>query len=249
MVPSLTLLQKYISIFREAINSKVRGSKKAIKELLKLNSESDWNFLCAAMDIIDDASTAIDNVQRFGLSGATKYNETGEKYLRLYGLLSATYIQQQSVLTIYRIMNVPDPGKAKKRFDSLEIRSLRHKLSAHSTDYLNNDTGNKEAYVPIRFDLGDTHIAYVNHTSSSYHARVNLTEAIEAHSKLMIDVLDTILEKAIKTIFKGHQKEQKEFAEKLSDLRIEKDGGLVFKGKGAPKIIVTFVGSKKKRSK
>ena len=52
-------------------------------------------------------------------------------------------------------------------------------------------------------------------------------------------------EKAIKTLFKGHDQKQKEFTEELSDLRIEKDGGLVFKDtEGAPKIVVTFVGSK-----
>jgi hypothetical protein len=247
MVPSLTLIHKYASTFREAINAKVRNSEDAIRNSLKLNSSADWDFLCAAMDIIDDASAAIDHVQQYGLSGATKYNNVGEKYLRLYGLLSATYIQQQSALTIFRIMNVPDPKKAKEKFDSLEIRALRHKLSAHSTDYLNKDTGEKEAFVPIRFDLGDTQISYANHTASMQNKKINLTAAIEAHSRLMIDVLDTILDKTIKTIFKGHEKKQQEFNEKLSDLRTERDGGLVFGGVGPmPKIIVTFVGSKTK---
>jgi hypothetical protein len=65
------------------------------------------------MDIVDDASAAIDHVERFGLSGSTKYDDIGEKYLRLYGLLSATYIQQQSIGTIFRIMNLPDPKALK----------------------------------------------------------------------------------------------------------------------------------------
>ena len=58
-------------------------------------------------------------------------------------------------------------------------------------------------------------------------------------------VVDAIIAKAIRTLFKGHDKKQREFLDELSDLRIEKAGGLVFKGpKGAHKIIVTFVGSK-----
>jgi len=74
------------------INSKVWGSKNSIKQLLKLNKDADWEFLTAAMDIVDDASEAIANVQQFGLSGPTKYDDVGEKHLRLYSLLSETYI-------------------------------------------------------------------------------------------------------------------------------------------------------------
>jgi len=61
----------------------------------------------------------------------------------------------------------------------------------------------------------------------------------------MIDVMDQVVEKAIKSLFKGHDLKQKEFNEELSDLHLEKAGGLVFKGPtGALKIVVTFVGSK-----
>jgi len=244
MISALNLLHKYGSILREMINSKIWGSKRSIKRLLRLNKDADWDFLTAAMDIIDDASAAISNVQRFGLSGPTKYDDLGEKYLRLHGLLSATYIQQQSILTIYQTMNVPNPKILKERFDALQIRKLRHKLSAHSTDYLNKESKTKEAYVPLRFDLGDKQITAVRHASTMHHETVNLSEAIEVHTKLMIDAMDTIVEKAIKTILVGQDKKQKEFAADLSDLRIEKGGGLVFKGRGTPKIIVTFVGSK-----
>ena len=141
-------------------------------------------------------------------------------------------------------MNAPDPKKIRERFDALEIRKLRYKLSAHSTDYLSKGAVVKEAYVPLRLDLGDTNVTAVRHTSPMRHEKVNLSDAIEAHMQLMIDVIDTITAKAIKTFFKGHQKKQTEFSKELSDLRIEKAGGLVLKGpKGAPKFIVTF-GSK-----
>ncbi len=243
MVSALDLLQKYASTFRKIIQAKVLGSKSSIKHLLKLNKDSDFDFLIAAMDIIGDASEAISNFQQFGLSGPTKYNDLGERYLRLYGLLSSTYIQQQATLTIYKIMNAPDPKKIRERFDALEIRKLRHKLSAHSTDYLSTGAV-LEAYVPLRLDLGDTNVTAVRHTSPMRHEKVNLSDAIEAHMQLMIDVIDTITAKAINTLFKGHQNKQTEFSKELSDLRIEKAGGLVLKGpKGAPKFIVTF-GSK-----
>ncbi len=245
MARELLLLYKYASLFRELINSKVRSSNGSIKKLLRLNDESDWNFLTAAMDIIDDASSAISHVQEFGLGGPTKYNDIGEKYLRLYGLLSATYIQQEAILTIYRIMNVPNLKTAINRFASLDIRSLRHKLSSHGTEYFDRMTGKKEAYVPLRFDLGDMNVTAVNHTGSARHQKVDLAKAIQEHVELVIDVLDGVVEKSIRTVF-GASKNKKEFLDKLSDLRIEKAGGLVFKAEGGPKLIVTFVGSEAK---
>ena len=98
MASTLTLLHKYTSLFRRMINTRIKTDKdQSIRNLLRLSTDSDWEFLTTAMDIVDDASTAIDHVERFGLGGPTKYNDVGEKYLRLYGLLSATYIQQQSI--------------------------------------------------------------------------------------------------------------------------------------------------------
>src|ERR1700758_4341697 len=94
MSRELGFLLKYASLFREMVNARVQGSDRSLKDTLRLNAEADWEFLTAAMDIVDDASSAIQHVQTYGLDGPTKYEDIGEKYLRLYGLLSATYIQQ-----------------------------------------------------------------------------------------------------------------------------------------------------------
>ena len=247
MAQDLSLLHKYASLFRKLINSSVWGSDKSIKTLLRLNSESDWNFLTAAMDIVDDASSAIHHIESYGLSGPTKYRDTGEKYLRLYGLLSATYIQQQAILTIFRIMNVPKPRDAVLRFDKLEIRSLRHKLSSHGTNYRNPTTGTIEAYVPLRFDLGDMKVTAVNQTGASHWEKVDLAKAIQSHIEAALDILDQILEKSIRTVFRGHDKKKNNFLNELADLRTEKAGGFVIKGNRGPKLVVTFVGTKTRR--
>jgi hypothetical protein len=155
MKTPLDILDLYASTFRELINETVIPSKTTIRKTFRLNKDEDWNFLCTAMDIISDASAAIAHVQKFGLGGATKYNELGERYLRLYGVLSATYIQQQAVLEIYTLMNVPNPGDMQKKLDKLEIRVLRHKLAAHATNYDNKDSGHTEAHVPLRFEIHD----------------------------------------------------------------------------------------------
>ena len=64
------------------------------------------------------------NFQKYGLDGPTKFEDLGEKYLRLYGFLNATYIQQAAVLSLYKFLNVPNPKEAKKRIEVLKIREV-----------------------------------------------------------------------------------------------------------------------------
>lgn len=67
---------------------------------------------------------AMGNFQKYGLDGPTKFEDLGEKYLRLYGFLNATYIQQAAVLSLYKFLNVPNPKEAKKRIEVLKIREV-----------------------------------------------------------------------------------------------------------------------------
>ncbi len=109
-------LHFYNDRFRDLINDKAQrhngGSESFdlfIQRSLKLNKVSDWSFICSSMDIINDSLLGIENFIRFGIGGPTKYDDLGEKYIRLYGVLNATYIQQQALLNLYRISNAPDP--------------------------------------------------------------------------------------------------------------------------------------------
>ncbi len=113
------ILMKYGTAFRELVNTVVLGSKKSVKSTLRLNGEKDWGFLCSAMDLVSDTASAIGNFLQFGLEGPTKYDNPGERYLRLYGVLNATYIQQAAILNLYRIVQVPNLKKAKKQVDSV----------------------------------------------------------------------------------------------------------------------------------
>ena len=105
------------------------------------------------MDIIGDTSRAIDNFLQFDLDGPTRYKDQGEQYLRLYGVLNATYLQQQAVHKLYTLMHVPDPKLAEKEIEALDIKRIRHQIGAHSTNYKNRVTGRFESYLPIRMSL------------------------------------------------------------------------------------------------
>jgi hypothetical protein len=194
------------------------------------------------MDIVEDACTAIDSFLKFGLNGPTKYDDVGKKYLRLYGILNATYIQQEALLKLYQLMNVPPSlKKGKELVDSLLIRSLRHKLCSHSINYHDKESGSIQAYVPIRIDLDNFNCTYAKNGRGN-HNSVDLKAAVDEHLNMMIVLLDKIIEKAIKTLFKGQESSKSciDFSNVLDDLRVLRKGGIVHQLPDGRKLIITM---------
>jgi hypothetical protein len=153
-----------------------------------------------------------------------------------------TYIQQEAVLKVYQLVNVPPTLKdGKDMIEALEIRLLRHKLSSHSTNYLDKKSGIVETYVPIRIDLRGFNCGYVNNEESKMYS-VDLREAIYQHLETLVEMQDRILEKAIRTLYKGQETSQgcKDFSEKLEELRIVRKGGWVTQLPDGTKLIVTM---------
>ncbi len=242
MNTKVELVEKYANAFRDLINAKIRPSKADIRKTLRLSKDEDWAFLCISMDIVEDACTAINSFLKFGLNGPTKYDDVGEKYLRLYGILSATYIQQEAMLKLCQLMNVlPTLKKGKKLVDSLLIRSLRHKLCSHSTNYYNKESDSIQAYEPIRIDLDDFNCTYAKNGRGS-HNSVDLKEAVDEHLNMMIELLDKTMEKAIKTLFKGQESSKSctEFSKVLDDLRVIRKGSIVLQHHAGRKLIITM---------
>jgi hypothetical protein len=125
------LLDSYIRAFWKLISSKIADKGEDVQKILHINSSDEFDFLIASRNIIEDASLAILHFQRFGLGGATKYDDLGERYLRLYGLLSATYMQQEAILKILKIMNVPDPRTSRTTAEDVLAVQEIHPAMVH----------------------------------------------------------------------------------------------------------------------
>jgi len=224
----LSIVSEYADAFRELINARVWAKQESPAKLLRLNSNNDWSFICVAMDIVGDSVLALDHFARFSLDGPTKYDDTGERYLRLYGILSAAYIQQQAVLKLYALMGCQAPTKVKRSFDALQIRVLRHKLASHGLDYLEPDGAPTKAYVPIRIDLSG-HSCAVTENRGDASETVRLDNAIVEHCDAVIGVLDRTYEKSVRTLFRGQSTRITAFNEKLDELRQVRDGAILIK--------------------
>ncbi len=233
------LVKSYIDEIHELINNKVqrignsidkkgKTTLKVIQEQLKLNDANYWGFICTSMDLIGDTTLAIQNFEAYGFGGPTKIINYGEMYIRLYGFLTATYLQENSVLTLCTCLNVPGKTKFKERINGLEICDIRNKIASHNTNYIIK--GDQEVDT---FNYGDIHLGSGSLLMGSYTKdsidEVNLFEKLDPHFDVVLDGLDSIYEKTIKTIYKPNKDKQKEFIEKLKILRSERKGNIVLR--------------------
>lgn len=93
----------------------------------------EWNILCASMDTIGDTTLAINDFQEKGIGKAN-----GERYLRLYGLLQAVFLQQDAIKFLYEVIQTSfDTSNVLKAWGSHsmksweELRRYRNLSSGH----------------------------------------------------------------------------------------------------------------------
>lgn len=232
---SLKTLNLYAEAFRDMVNARV-GWREEPGMRLKLEKELDWSFLCVAMDILDDASLAIGNVLKFGLDGPTRYDDSGEKYLRLYGLLGATYSQQRAALKLHKLTNCPNINGLPEKARGLKATVLRHQIVAHSLDNLDENKQVSAAYVPVRIELGGFNCTVTQNRGDTFEPH-DLREAIREHCDFVVEVLDEAFEKCAGTFFKNDKARRAEHLSKLQELRGIREGDFLIEA-GPVRIVI-----------
>lgn len=237
------ILEKYNDSFRDVVTGKLNKIPDEIekfhlhvKTIFKLSKEEDFNFLLTAMDIVGDTNMAFSHFLRFGLDGETRYEDKGEAYIRLYGLLNASYIQQQAILNLYRICHVPNFKNAKEKTLNLNIRDARHKLGAHCNDF-SNGISELESFVPIRMSLSGFTCEYFNNSDSSFHT-INIKELCFEHLNLMAEFYDQIYEKFVNVLYKSNPEKVQSLMKEIETPRLEREGNIVVEIGEENKIIV-----------
>lgn len=159
-----TKIRQYENFIRDIVNTIVnrvdfdklniegKSFLTKIKERLCFDNDNGWKFLVSSLDTIGDSQFAITTFLNHKIENGQKFN-TGENYLRLYGILSAVYIQQQAILKLSDLFKTGHLEKTKTDFDNLEITFLRHCISAHPINY--NQNGSKVSFRIDRNSLND----------------------------------------------------------------------------------------------
>lgn len=121
------------SEFAKIQESKYDSFREEIKTRFGFEKEFGWNILHNAITVFEDTEMAKSSYFN------SEYSELGERYLRLYGLLSAIYLQYNVIINLGNIFHVYSPKELKRELDRYNIIQLRHKASSHSSNYLHND--------------------------------------------------------------------------------------------------------------
>lgn len=243
---ALKTVEEYSDAFRDMVNECVQWKPEPARRL-RLEKDEDWSFVCVAMDILGDASLAIANVLRFGLDGPTKYDQVGEKYLRLYGLLGATYSQQRAALKLHKLTSCPGVRQFQDKAKGLRATSLRHQIAAHSLDNMDEQGRVVAAFVPVRIDLGGFNCTVTKNRGDAMDS-YDLLEAIKEHSEFVAEVMDVVYEKCARTFFKNDSMRRQSHLEKLRELRLIREGAMVFNA-GETRIVVNIVGMEREEGK
>lgn len=228
---------KFIEFTREQVFSKETDDFLGFaQQKFKLNNKNDWNEIIASEDILEDSNEALKSFLKFGLSGPTKYDDLGEKYLRLYGMLNAVYQQQQAILHIFKLFNCPNPKVVKQEFDNLLITQTRHKLGAHSINYISQSNKETEMFVPVRVQFEDYKLTYFNHKNNESND-IDLKLTLEEHSELICKTYFSIANKVIKTVYKGNIVKQGQVLSSFNELEMVMNGAWLVKGQDGNTII------------
>lgn len=112
-------MSKYTQEIRDFINE-------PRKQFNLLKNPKFWNQLCSSLDVIGDSDLAIDAYinSEFG-------KDDGEKYLSLYGVLQALFLQQDAVTNLCESLGFQNNLIANPKLK--EIRDIRNDSIGHPT--------------------------------------------------------------------------------------------------------------------
>ena len=182
------LLRKIIGVI--AIDSE--DFKTDILDFLDVNSGKPYAFIIDSLYLLEDTQLAKHNFYEFGVSGPTKYQNFGEVYLRIYGLLNACYLQQQAIVEIRKNLNLPLNNEELKQVKGCSIFDLRNTFAAHT---VNRGYGNnKKSYILDRHGLLEGRVkGYSSNGESDYDSKnAKISEEVQKWDSLLTKHLKEI---------------------------------------------------------
>jgi hypothetical protein len=235
-----TLIYSCEQIIRDIANysaNRIKGKsfRQAINQKLKFEKEDDWITLCSLIDVLGDTELAKENFLKYDLSGPTKIKDTGEQYLRLYGIVNAVYLQKSVILSFLELIKFHGKKQFVSKFSSLGIIKLRNIVGAHTVDFKDGDQLNPHQISRGSLEHGPISARDSKGKFTEYDLKKLLTEYNEFASDLLI----TAIEKFIKMAMGGQK--LKEYNDRLGLVKGEQKGDIVIYPIGADPFIVTVI--------
>jgi hypothetical protein len=148
----------------------------------------DWNLLCVAMDTLDDTSLALEDYEAAGLG-----TESGGKYLRLYGMLQAVFLQQDCIRNLHKLFGDTDwTPSIDSRWQ--EIRELRNLTIGHPVEMIRKGKGTMRCFIS-RITIRDDEFrlcVWNKEDQKDDFVTVNLGDVYEGYKEEALEVLRVI---------------------------------------------------------
>ena len=182
-------MYKYTQEIRDFIN-------KPRKQFNLLKNHKFWSQLCSSLDVIEDSDLAIDAYinSEFG-------NDDGEKYLRLYGVLQALFLQQDAVTNMCESLGLPNNLTSHPKLK--EIRDIRNDSIGHPTKRGNYKSYHFVSRVTITKSEFQLISDYGNNKTT--FRDISVIDLIKEQRKFLSEILKKVI-----NILKAEEKAHKE---------------------------------------
>ncbi|QLG46895.1 hypothetical protein [Costertonia aggregata] len=216
-----TIIEKYNNLQKEILSDfslKWDGEncettfRNDVKDFYGFEKKFGWNILLNAFYVIDDTELAKKSFKEFDLQGPSRHRDIGERYLRLYGLLNATYQQKLAVENLLEIHKVEKKKEHIKKLTDSELIIIRNKIGAHSANFLStrDDSEHKfDVYEISRPELERGKIRLLRNQND--FENYDLEKAINEFNELVEEILSIVIAKVISKIFNNQGKYFKEY--------------------------------------
>src|SRR6266446_6749125 len=150
-----------------------------------MGSQSNWNKLCSAMDVIEDTSMAI---RSYSSQGAT--SNKAKLYLETYGVLQALKVRQDA---IFDLCNTLASSRHKGDFQALEtVKSARVSVAGHPTKKQRDGDG---PHHLVQMSLGRGGFEVMSHSAGGpKFSHVNIADLIQRQEHDLGEILKGIID-------------------------------------------------------
>jgi len=222
-------IEKYALLLRDAVNSAIVGIEfsdflSEARKLLGYKYNDDWVLLTCSLDLLEDTELAKKNYYKFQLPGPTRYEDIGENYLRLYGVLNSVYLQKNAVFELSELFDIQNKVVLNKAINNLAVCKLRNIAGSHTTNYHDWESKSKQSFMVARYSLNTNKIRVV--PPKGNYLEFELTEVISEFNKRIEDYLDIILAKFIASVFRKTRGKHRDYTKRLERIRKERQGDI-----------------------
>ena len=141
--------------------------------------------MCGSLNTLESAQLAIDS---YSCLNKDNIKDIG-KHLIIYGLFQALYVQQDSVLNLYKSMGttLPKEEDIKNKYPELyEIRQLRNKGIGHPTP---NERDKTKSTHSMLIDNDSIELFSYTETGEFSFAEYKISECIEKQNQSLCEIL------------------------------------------------------------